>query len=239
MLWDGCYSAIVSFDIRSRIQALLRLIALGLRSRLHTPVLRPAESGAGRGSRPIFAANPSVITDLVEDAERVREIDFAVIGFMPIRDAGDLHMRVGTREIANVNSKIAFSDLAVIEVELQLDVVAPNLVQNCRSLDGRIEEITRVVPLVEGLDQYRDAMCRDTVGGTPQIAHVDRCAFAPVRSRGPNSGHRVKLFATCCQREFESTIQSSHEFTLAPGQCGHAALAARPIARWQVEERLG
>ena len=33
---------IVSFDIRSRIQAHLRLIALGLRSRLHTPALRPA-----------------------------------------------------------------------------------------------------------------------------------------------------------------------------------------------------
>ena len=53
----------------------------------------------GCGSRPIFAANPSIIADLVEDAQDVCEIDFAVIGFMPIRDAGDLHMRVGTREL--------------------------------------------------------------------------------------------------------------------------------------------
>ena len=106
----------------------------------------------GCGSRPIFAANPSVIADLVEDAQDVCEIDFAVIGFMPIRDAGDLHMRVGTREFANVSGKITFGDLAVIEVELQLDIVATDLVQNCRSLDSRIEEISGVIPLVEGLD---------------------------------------------------------------------------------------
>ena len=126
--------------------------SLGLRSRLHTPALRPAEASIGCGGRPIFAANPSVIADLVEDAQHVCEIDFAVIGFMPIRDAGDLHMRVGTREIANVNSKITFSDLAVLEVKLQLDILAPDLFQNCCSFGSRIEEISGVITLVEGLD---------------------------------------------------------------------------------------
>ena len=97
--------------------------SLGSRSRLHTPAPRPAQARIGCGSRPIFAANPSIIADLVEDAQDVCEIDFAVIGFMPIRDAGDLHMRVRTREFANVSGKIPFGDLAVIEVELQLDIV--------------------------------------------------------------------------------------------------------------------
>ena len=71
---------------------------------------------------------------------------------MPIRDAGDLHVRVGTREIANVNSKITFSDLAVIEVKLQLEILSPNLFQNCFSFGSRIEEISGVITLVEGLD---------------------------------------------------------------------------------------
>jgi hypothetical protein len=61
---------------------------------------------------------------------------------VPIRDAGDLHMRVGTREIANVNGKITFSDLAVIEVKLQLDILASDLCQNCCSFGSRIEEIS-------------------------------------------------------------------------------------------------
>src|SRR5258708_13671978 len=54
----------------------------------------PAEAGEGVALRPVFAADPALVADLVEQIEQIGVMDFADIGLVPPRIAGDLASRV-------------------------------------------------------------------------------------------------------------------------------------------------
>jgi hypothetical protein len=67
----------------------------------------PAEAGFGRRQRLVFAADPAVVTQLVEQPEQERIVDFAgarfvaagVVGNLDVADAGDVGLD-GPRQIA-------------------------------------------------------------------------------------------------------------------------------------------
>src|SRR4029077_2206559 len=56
----------------------------------------PAEARPGLALWPIFAADPSRITELVEQIEQVRVTDLADIRLVPAGIAGNLYMRILT-----------------------------------------------------------------------------------------------------------------------------------------------
>src|SRR5258706_13349206 len=78
----------------------------------------PAEAGEGVALWPVFAADPALVADLVEQIEQIGVMDLADIGLVPPRIAGDLDMRVMAGESAHLGREIALHDLHVIEVEL-------------------------------------------------------------------------------------------------------------------------
>src|SRR5436190_16604917 len=51
---------------------------------------RPAEAGESVAPRPVFAADPALVADLVEQVEQIGVMDLADIGFVAPRIAGDL-----------------------------------------------------------------------------------------------------------------------------------------------------
>ena len=71
---------------------------------------------------PVFAADPAVIANLVEELEQIGVVDLAAIRLVALGDAGDLHMRVTARKAADMRGEIALHDLAMIEIELQLQI---------------------------------------------------------------------------------------------------------------------
>jgi hypothetical protein len=126
---------------------------------------------------------------------------------MAVRNAGNPNMLVGAREVTDMRSEITFGDLAVIEIKLELEVVTPDFAQDRYGLGSRVEEIAGVVAFVERLDQQRDSIGRGAVGGTAQIADIDRGRLAPVRSRWQISRHCVKPLAVGRHRVFERAFK--------------------------------
>src|SRR5439155_1344419 len=84
--------------------------------------LGPTEASEGVSLRPVLAADPALVADLVEQVEQIGVMDLADIRLVPPGIAGDLHMRVMAGERAHLGREIALHDLYVIEVELQLEV---------------------------------------------------------------------------------------------------------------------
>src|SRR5437763_14142253 len=82
----------------------------------------PAEAGGGIALRPVFAADPALVADLVEQVEQIRVMDLADIRLVAAGVAGDLHMRVMAGQRADLAAEIALHDLHVIEVELQFQI---------------------------------------------------------------------------------------------------------------------
>jgi hypothetical protein len=127
----------------------------------------------------------------------------------------------------------------MIEIELQLQILATRLLDDAHGLAGRVEEIARHVARVDRLDHQCHAFFGQAVGGAPEIGDVDGPSLAPVLGPRPVSRHGVKAPALRRARVRQRPLERLHEFVLAPGERGHAPLALGPVARRQIEQRLG
>src|SRR5712692_11362458 len=184
----------------------------------HAPPSRPAEAFDRAGGGAVFAADPAVITQLVEQIEEIGVVDLAAVGLVAVGHAGDLDMGVAPGEAAQMDGEITLHDLAVIEVELQFDVVAADAVEDGERLGGGVEEIAGDIARIDRLDQQGDAVRRDEVGGAAQIGDEHGSAFGFGAIGGPQAGEDVEPLAAGRQRIAQRTFGAGSEIRLAAGQ---------------------
>src|SRR5476649_2350788 len=95
----------------------------------------PAQAVGGTSARPIFTADPSAIAERIDEIEKVRIVDFARIRLVAVGNACNLNMadaRVAPFHVtAKLDGQVAFDDLAVVTVELDLQVRQANLFADC------------------------------------------------------------------------------------------------------------
>src|ERR1700730_14089802 len=104
----------------------------------------PAESVGCRCFRPVFAADPALVAERIDEVEQIRIIQFAQVRFMPLRHTCDLDMadaRMRAFHVAlELDCEIALHDLAVVTIELHLQVWCANLLADCLSVVLPVEE---------------------------------------------------------------------------------------------------
>src|SRR5215469_8879456 len=141
---------------------------------------RPAESGASFAPRPVLAADPAGIAELVEKVEQIRVIDLADIRLVATGVAGDLHVWVMAGQRSNAVREVALHDLHMIKVELELQIGMPDALDHRHRLRRRVEKITRDVAGIDRLDNAGDALAREPLSGVPQIREIDALGLIPV-----------------------------------------------------------
>src|SRR5260221_13694651 len=149
------------------------------------PPPRPAEPFDCAGGGAVLTADPAVIAELVEQIEEIGVVHLAAVGFVAVGDAGDLDMGVASGEAAQTDGEIALHDLAMIEVELQLDVVAADAVEDGERVARRVEGIAGDVARIDRLDQQRDAGRRDEGGVAAQSGDEHGGPLGVRAIRGP------------------------------------------------------
>src|ERR1700732_3290207 len=129
-----------------------------------TVVFCPAEPGRRLRLGTIFAADPARVAEFVEQIEQEGMVDLADIRLVAARVAGDLHMRVVAGERADAVREIAFHDLHMVEVELELEIGMRHPLDHRHRLGCRVEEIARDVAIVDRLVDDGDALGRGALG---------------------------------------------------------------------------
>ena len=86
--------------------------------------------------------------------------------------AGDLHMLIAASERANAVGEITLHDLNMVEIELQLQVGVSYPFDHRHRLDGGVDELPREIACVDRLDDDRDALPGEPVGGMPLIRDI-------------------------------------------------------------------
>ena len=155
----------------------------------------------------------------------------AAIGLVTAGHIRDLNMGITAEQLFRVPRKIALADLAVIEVELQLDVLPRDAVEHGNGLRRAAQEITGIVPPVERLDQQRDPLGRGAVRRAAECRDVGR-----LLRRGRGAGHDVQPRTADRARVVQRQLEACIEGRFAAGKRRQSTLALRHIAGRQVEE---
>ena len=92
------------------------------------------QPGIGGGQRPILAADPAVVAEVVHQAEQERIVDLAGAGLVAPRVIRELHVGNELDIFFDGRGEIAFHDLHVIDVVLQKQVVRTHLANDVQRL---------------------------------------------------------------------------------------------------------
>src|SRR5205823_671630 len=118
----------------------------------HAVALAPGEALDGVAERRVFAADPSRISELVDAPEHVFPADLAGPRLVPAGHIGQLHVLDRGQQLFQAGGHVALRGLAVIDIELQPDALAPDRRDNGGALLLRTQQIAGRVALVQWLD---------------------------------------------------------------------------------------
>src|SRR3954454_1447709 len=102
---------------------------------------RPAQSSERTGTRPVLAPYPTLVPNLVQNVENVRIVDLAHARLVPARYSGDLHVLQQPYAVGECLRKPPLRQLHVIDIQMQEQVVAADLLDDAARLFGVVEEI--------------------------------------------------------------------------------------------------
>ena len=185
---------------------------------------------------PVLAADETAIAERIQLGEEQRIIGAGRIRLVPAIGTRDLDMADERIERLELAGDVAVDQLAMIHVELQLDVRPSGLADIAGGPLEIVEEIARHVLAVDRLEQQVDAVLAEPVGGIG-----DRGAIALLRRRIVgigDAGHHVQPLHPGLVDIGQRLVDRCPEFLLAADQRRHPALAPGPIARRHVEQRL-
>src|SRR5258708_20686242 len=121
----------------------------------------PSQAVGGARARPVFAADPAAITQGIDEIEQVRIVHFARIRLVPVRHARNLDMadtRVAPFHVAaEFDGEIAFHDLAVVTIELDLQVRRADLFADSLRLILPVQEEAGYIARIDRFDPDVDA----------------------------------------------------------------------------------
>src|SRR3974390_83204 len=130
----------------------------------------PAQAVLGSRARPVFAADPFIVTEAIECREDCRIVHPAFIGLPAQGNTCDLHMTDQAKMLLQPPDEIAAHDLDMIEVELDTHIRPRNLVDDVGGVLDPAEEIVRAVTWIERLDQERDVAFAHRISRPNEVA---------------------------------------------------------------------
>lgn len=134
--------------------------------------------------------------------------------------------------------QFAFGALLVVEIVLDEQVVAADLLDDRGRLADSVEIEARNVEAVDRLDQQADAVLAEFRRRELQIGDERGAQHAVRHAIGCYADETVDLFAVERRRIVDSRCYPLAEFVDPVRQDGDAALAARPVAGRQVVKYL-
>ncbi len=124
------------------------------------------------------------------------------------------------------------------EVELQLEVGRPHLLDDPPPVALVVEEIARDRARVDRLDEHRDAQRRRLLRRQRHVRQIGAGEGLAVVLGTDQPGHAMQPLRPDHLGIMQRLVQPVPELRLAPRQCRDPPLALGEIARRQVEERL-
>ena len=158
----------------------------------------PAQTGTAwptqgpQRSRRVLETDPAGVAVGIESGEDAAGVEFAAVGLVAIRAAGELHVRKAAAQRVRTRFDVAFRYEGMVQVELQRNIRLRDRIDDReRLLRGR-QDVARIIASVERLDQQRDARSRAAHRRTPQIRDQGRFVRSRRYSIDTPARHRVQ-----------------------------------------------
>src|SRR5439155_368694 len=135
-------------------------------------LIEPSQTGGRAMRRPIFAADPAVVFEIVEQPEQIFVIDLADVGLVSPRHTGNLNVSDVRQPASDLLGQIAFDDLCVVEVHLHFEIGRADFRADRVCLGLRRQQVVRHVPRIQRFDQYRHTLAGRFGARKAQIARV-------------------------------------------------------------------
>src|SRR6476620_7940056 len=113
--------------------------------------LRPRETVGRFSGRLVFAADPTLVANLVDVTQQESIIDLAGARLMSSRRIGQLHMRNQLQVLVDRHCKIAFHDLHMVDIVLHEEIIGSDNGDDVNSLLRVAQEKTRYVARIDRL----------------------------------------------------------------------------------------
>ena len=149
---------------------------------------------------------------------------------------GQLHVRDLSQVFPDCRSKIAFHDLHVIDVVLEVQVRHIRVMHDVEGLARIVQVETGNVARIDGLNQQLDIVLRQFLPRKLQVGNVGFAHLVFADAARFQARHAMNLGGT----QSPGILQRLADVFLELGGlrriAGHAAVARREIARWHVEQ---
>src|SRR5882672_7137843 len=195
---------------------------------------QPTQTAFGRRRRLVLAADPTGVTDLVDDAKQIRVVDFAGARLVATRIVRELHVSDPRQVFAYRIGEFTFHTLHVIDVVLQKEVVGAGGRNDVQRLLRVVEIKTGNVVSVDRLGQQAQSRALEGGGREFQVGNEGRAHPLGIYSRGRNPGEAIQLFDAQRPRISDRLADTLLEFSHAIRMAGDAAFAGGPLAGRQV-----
>ena len=168
-------------------------------------------------------------------------MDLADVRLVALRHPGDLHVTDMRQQPLEMADQVAFHDLAMVEVELQPQVVGAHGPEDRHGLVLPRKEVARHVTGIDRLDQQVSSGLGRLPGGEAQVRQVGGVmdlADLGIGVLGQQPGHGVHAGAVQGLGIAQALDHRIAELRLAAWQAGEPALPRLPVTGRQVEQHL-
>ena len=183
----------------------------------------------------VFAADPAVITEAVDEVQQKRVVYFAGARLVPARIVGQLKVSDPRQEAFNGIGQFAFHALHMIDVVLQFEIGRADLIEERDGLRGAVQEEARNVVSVDRLREKSNARILQFRCGELQIFRKRSSRDSRLHARGRDPGKAIDLSAIKGLCVVDGLADAVLKFGYAIRIAGDAALSCLPVSSGQVE----
>ena len=133
----------------------------------------------------------ALVTQPIEHIEEIEVIGLADVGLVAVGVARDLDVRGDGEQPLGTPGQVTLGDLAVIEVELQLEMRRADLAHDLLDLRGGVGEVAGNVAMVDRLQHDGDAVLGRAVANLLQVRHEGPVHRPGVAAGRDQPGHDV------------------------------------------------
>ncbi len=186
--------------------------------------------------RNVLRAHPPAIADPVDPAEEPGEVHLARARLVPVGHVGELDVPDVVELRLDRLRQVAFHDLHVEDVVLDLEVVGADLSDDVERLRGRVQVEAGDRAGVDRLHHERDARLARGLGRVAQVLDEGREHLVGIGILGRDAGEAVQPRDAEDARVLERLGDAVAELGHPVGMARDAALALVPVAGREVEE---
>ena len=172
-------------------------------------------------------------------AEQERVIDLPRAGFVAPWIVRQLHMADFRKVLFDGRGQVALHDLHVIDVVLQLQVVAAHFLKQSQGLLRPVEEEAGYVPGIDGLGEQQDACRFQFFGGEAQVVDQGSTGLFFAYRVWSDTCQTIQLLAPEHSGVVNGHIHAFTKLVDPIRAAGNTALTSRPVPCGKVVQHLG